>query len=177
MRIPAIPRSWSRVWLAAWALCLGAAPAPSWRSETVKKLFSCEVPASWRMTRLAGEKTGVAYSDGLARLSAVRHAGVGARFAGPQAFIAETENLGGPLTKLGRVAVAGQDCARYKRLRQPRPRDDGGNSEESVYEEFVLRQDPKGFWLLTFSSSARDTGAAPRGLEAWTRFLKSFQPL
>jgi len=177
MRIPAMPQRWNRALLAAWALCLGAAPAPSWRNETVKKLFSCEVPASWRMTRLVGEKTGVAYSDGLACLSAIRHAGGGARFASPQAFIEETEALGGPLTRLGRVAVAGQDCARYKRLREPRPRDDGGNSEESVYEEFVLRQDPKGFWLLTFSSSARARGAVPRGLDAWNRFLKSFRPL
>jgi hypothetical protein len=169
-----MPRNWSRLVLAALALSFcGAAPTPDdgWRKRTVEKLFDCESPEDWSVKPLTSEATGFVLTDGVVRISAVRHEGRRARFADPQAFLKDAEALGGPLKKLGMTEVAQRNCARYQRRSERRHRVKGRESVEYLYEEFVLRRDELGFWALKLQSAARAYQKTPRGVEAWQRFL------
>ncbi|MBI5241810.1 MAG: hypothetical protein HY926_15160 [Elusimicrobia bacterium] len=175
-----MPRNWSRAVLAALALSLcAAAPAPDgrWRKQPVEKLFDCEFPKDWSVKPLTSEAAGFVLTDGVIRISAVRHEGRQARFADPQAFLKDAEALGGPLKKLGMTEVAQRNCVRYQRRSERRPRAKGRESAEYLYEEFVLRPDVKGFWALKLQSASRVYLRTPRGLEEWKRFLATFRPL
>ena len=167
-----MPRNWNRAILAALALTLGAGRKPA-----VDKLFDCEVPSRWTVKPLAAEATGFVLSDGVVRISAVRHEGPRARFASPAALLKDAESLGGPFKKAGMAEVAGQVCARYERRSERRHRVKGRDSSEYLYEELVLRPAEKGFWALKLQSASRVRLKAPRGLQEWQRFLATFRPL
>ena len=167
-----MPRNWNRAVLAALALTLGAGRKPA-----VDKLFDCEVPSGWTVKPLTAEATGFVLSDGVVRITAVRHEGPRARFASPGALLKDAESLGGPFKKAGMAEVAGQVCARYERRSERRHRVKGRESVEYLYEELVLRSDEKGFWALKLQSAARTYPKTPRGLAEWRRFLGTFQPL
>jgi len=174
-----MPRNWTSALLAAlmWLACAaGPAPDESGRKRTVEKLFDCEVPKDWSYKPLTAEATGFLFTDGLTRISAVRHEGREARFATPQAFLKDAEAWGGPLKKLGLTEVAGRNCARYQRRQERRHREKGRDIREFLYEDFVVRPDEQGFWVLKLQSPSRAYLAKPRGLAAWQRFLATFQP-
>lgn len=177
-----MPRNWTRALLAALVLpACAAAPAPapdaSWKKETVEKLFTCEVPRDWDAEPLSGDEPGSAFSDGLARISAAYYAAPAGRFATPKAFLRDAESLGGPLKKAALTEVAGGHCERFQRRRQAEHRVKGRKSVEYIYEEFVLKPQAGGFWVLKLSSASRVYRDKPRGLEAWDRFLASFKLL
>ena len=175
-----MPSNWSRALPAALALlacAAGAAPDAPWRKQTVEKLFDCDVPKDWSVKPMTAEATGFVLTDGLTRISAVRHEGRQARFATAQAFLRDAEALGGPLKKLGMTEVAQRNCARYQRRAERRHREKGREFSEFLYEEFVVRPDAKGFWALKLQSSSPAYLKTPRGLDDWKRFLATFQPL
>ncbi|MCX5795353.1 MAG: hypothetical protein NTY77_07670 [Elusimicrobia bacterium] len=175
-----MPSNFARAALAALGLlacAAGAAPDSPWRKQTVEKLFDCELAKDWTIKPLTAETTGFVLTDGLARISAVRHEGRQARFATTGAFLKDAEALGGPVSKLGMTEVAQRHCARYQRRLERRHRQKGGEVTEYIYEEFVLRPDSKGFWALKLQSASREYLESPRGLEEWKRFLATFRPL
>ncbi|HAH05479.1 MAG TPA: hypothetical protein DCM05_02975 [Elusimicrobia bacterium] len=139
--------------------------AQAYRSERMDKLYQCEVPEGWTERALEAPEKGAAYSSGLLRIKAARHAG-----KTPEAYLA---GLSRKPKKAGSVKVAGKTADLWTLRYETRPR---GAAREYVYEELVLLPDKQGFWELKFTSASRMYRETPRGLEAWKRFLASFKP-
>ncbi|MBI5623437.1 MAG: hypothetical protein HY924_06650 [Elusimicrobia bacterium] len=159
---------------------LAASPAKDspWRKETVKGLFTATVPAGWTRREFQYvTEPGTAFTDGLSRISAELHGEKTSRYPSETEFLKQMENLGGGLKSAGKVKAAGRECPRFRKRRRLRHREDGEDSTEFIYEEYVLVRVPRGFWLLKFSHASPMYDSKPDGLEAWGRFLATFRPL
>lgn len=144
--------------------------AQAYRSGKMDKLFQCDVPEGWTKRALEAPEKGAAWSSGLLRIKAARHAG-----KTPEAYLAGLSRMP---RKTGTVEVAGKTADLWALRYENRPKDPKAarGAQEFVYEEFVLLPEKGAFWELRFTSASRMYRETPRGLEAWKRFLASFRP-